>query len=169
MKKLILFDIDGTLLTTDGAAGRAFEAALIDVYGTAGPIGEVSFAGKTDPQIAHELMGRAGVPEPDVHAGLTDLWERYLEYFDRELVSTEVRVFAGVAECLDLVEERADEAILGLLTGNIRDGAQRKIDAAGLDTMICRSANVTVVGTMTTVPPTTTTPIPPPAVTKGIA
>lgn len=48
MKKLLLFDIDGTLLTTDGASGRAFESALIDVYGTAGPIGEVSFAGKTD-------------------------------------------------------------------------------------------------------------------------
>jgi len=59
MKKLVLFDIDGTLLITDGAAGRAFAAAMVDVYGTAGPVEEVSFAGKTDPQIAHELLAHA--------------------------------------------------------------------------------------------------------------
>ena len=78
MKKLLLFDVDGTLLTTDGAAGRAFESALIDVYGTAGPIGEVSFAGKTDPQIAYELLEGAGIPthgESDADGSLGPLPE----------------------------------------------------------------------------------------------
>ena len=132
MKKLLLFDVDGTLLTTDGAAGRAFESALIDVYGTAGPIGEMSFAGKTDPQIAYELLEGAGIPRPTVKAMLTDLWDRYLKHLDDELVSSVVRVFPGVAECLNYIETQSDQAVLGLLTGNIEHGAQRKLDASGL-------------------------------------
>ena len=132
MKKLLLFDIDGTLLTTDGAAVRAFESALIDVYGTAGPIGEVSFAGKTDPQIAYELLERAEIPRPMVETRLPDLWDRYLKHFDDELLSSIVRPIPGVVECLNHIEAKADQALLGLLTGNIEDGAQRKLDASGL-------------------------------------
>jgi|AP48_1055490.scaffolds.fasta_scaffold24219_2 phosphoglycolate phosphatase-like HAD superfamily hydrolase len=132
MKKLLLFDIDGTLLTTDGASGRAFESALIDVYGTAGPIGEVSFAGKTDPQIAYELLEHAKIPRSVVKAKLEDLWNRYLKHFDNELLSSVVRPFPGVAECLNHIESKADQALLGLLTGNIEPGAQRKLDASGL-------------------------------------
>ena len=132
MKKLLLFDIDGTLLTTDGASGRAFESALIDVYGTAGPIGGVSFAGKTDPQIAYELLEHAEIPRSVVKAGLEDLWNRYLKHFDNELLSSVVRPFPGVVECLDRIESKADQALLGLLTGNIEPGAQRKLDASGL-------------------------------------
>jgi phosphoglycolate phosphatase-like HAD superfamily hydrolase len=132
MKKLLLFDIDGTLLTTDGASGRAFESALIDVYGTAGPIGEVSFAGKTDPQIAYELLGHTEIPRSVVEARLGDLWTRYLKHFDNELVSSLVRPFPGVVECLNHVESKADQALMGLLTGNIEPGAQRKLDASGL-------------------------------------
>ena len=132
MKKLLLFDIDGTLLTTDGASGRAFESALIDVYGTAGPIGEVSFAGKTDPQIAYELLGHTEIPRSVVKARLEDLWTRYLKHFDNELVSSLVRPFPGVVECLNHVESKAGQALMGLLTGNIEPGAQRKLDASGL-------------------------------------
>jgi phosphoglycolate phosphatase-like HAD superfamily hydrolase len=132
MKKLLLFDIDGTLLTTDGASGRAFESALIDVYGTAGPIGEVSFAGKTDPQIAYELLEHAEIPRSVVKAGLEDLWNRYLKHFDNELLSHIVRPFPGVVECLNHIESKTGQALLGLLTGNIEPGAQRKLDASGL-------------------------------------
>ncbi|MHC4830534.1 MAG: HAD family hydrolase [Planctomycetota bacterium] len=132
MKRLVLFDIDGTLLSTDGAAGRAFEAAMIDVYGTAGPIRDVSFAGKTDPQIAHELLSRAGVDRARIEGGLPRLWDGYLERFDAELAVTPVRVFPGVVELLEFVESRPDEATTGLLTGNIKDGARRKLDASGI-------------------------------------
>jgi len=132
MKRLVLFDIDGTLLSTDGAAGRAFEAAMIDVYGTAGPILDVSFAGKTDPQIAHELLSRAGLDRARIDEGLPRLWDGYLERFVDELARTPVRVFPGVMAFLDLIESRADEATTGLLTGNIEEGARRKLDAAGI-------------------------------------
>ena len=56
MKRLVLFDIDGTLLTAQGAPRRAFHRAMLEVYGTAGPIATHRFDGKTDPQIARELL-----------------------------------------------------------------------------------------------------------------
>ena len=132
MKKLLLFDIDGTLLTTDGAAGRAFESALIDVYGTAGAIGDVSFAGKTDPHIAYELLESTGIGRPTVKTKLADLWDCYLKHLDDELVSSIVRVFPGVAECLNHIETQPEKPVLGLLTGNIERGARRKLDASDL-------------------------------------
>ena len=50
MRRLILFDIDGTLLSTNGAAKRAFHRALLEVYGVTGPIATHPFDGKTDPR-----------------------------------------------------------------------------------------------------------------------
>ncbi len=132
MRKLVLFDIDGTLLSTEGAAARAFLAGLEEVFGTAGPVGEVSFAGKTDPRIAHELMSRAGLGHDEIERGLPLLWERYIANLDRELRSIPVLVYGGVEACVELVEQRSEAAVLGLLTGNIEAGARRKLDASGI-------------------------------------
>jgi phosphoglycolate phosphatase-like HAD superfamily hydrolase len=132
VRKLVLFDIDGTLLSTEGAAARAFLDALDEVFGTAGPVGEVSFAGKTDPRIAHDLMSLAGLDRDEIERGLPELWKRYIGNLDRELLRTPVRVYPGVEACVELVERRSETAVLGLLTGNIEAGAQRKLDASGI-------------------------------------
>ena len=63
MTKLVLFDIDGTLLWTDGAGRRAINQALLEEAGTAGPIDSFRFDGKTDPQIVRELLAMAGHPD----------------------------------------------------------------------------------------------------------
>jgi len=131
MRHLVLFDIDGTLLSTNGAAGRAFAAALTEIFGTSGPLGEVSFAGKTDPQIAHELMAAAGLPRRRVEEQLPALWSRYLDRLEEELREAAVRVFPGVEEILEIAASH-DGAVPGLLTGNIEAGARRKLDAAGI-------------------------------------
>src|SRR5260370_7321466 len=83
--KLVLFDIDGTLLGTDGAGRRAIHRALLDETGTAGPIEQYRFDGKTDPQIIGELLALAG------HAGAADracidaVCRRYVEHLRAEL------------------------------------------------------------------------------------
>jgi len=132
MRKLVLFDIDGTLLSTNGAAGRAFADALIEVFGTTGPLESTSFAGKTDPQIAYELLAGAGLTRAQVAPLLGDLWRGYVARLDAALREVEVEVYPGVVELLDLVARRADEAIMGLLTGNIMEGARSKLDASGI-------------------------------------
>ena len=132
MRRLVLFDIDGTLLTADGAGKRALQQALVEVFGTTGPIDSYSFAGRTDPQIVHTLMSAAGLPRDDVERRLPGLWTRYIANLRREMEHTEVEALPGIPELLRRVEGAAGEVVMGLLTGNIEDGARIKVDAAGL-------------------------------------
>ena len=130
--KLVLFDIDGTILHGGGAGKRAVTRALIDVFGSAGP-SEHRFDGKTDPQIVRELMRHAGHEDPHIDAKMPELLERYLQYLDEELRSPPFsRVLPGVGELLDALETRRD-VVLGLLTGNLAPGARAKLTAVGID------------------------------------
>jgi phosphoglycolate phosphatase len=131
--KLVLFDIDGTILLTDGAGKRAIHRALMDVFGSTGPA-DHRFDGKTDPQIVRELMRIAGHADDHIDARMTGLFERYVDYLQDELRTgyADVRVMPGVLELLDALEAR-DDATLGLLTGNLVEGARAKLTAAGID------------------------------------
>ena len=131
MHRLILFDVDGTLLSTNGHAGEAFGMALRETFGTAGPIEHYPWAGKTDPQIVFELLGDAGIPRAEVEPRLSEVFDRYCDYLARVLSPANTRALAGVRELLDALHRRSDVAV-GLLTGNIRRGADIKLHAAGL-------------------------------------
>jgi phosphoglycolate phosphatase-like HAD superfamily hydrolase len=130
---LILFDIDGTLLWTDGAGRRAIHAALIEVFGTTGP-SDYWFDGKTDRQIVRDLMRREGHGDPHIDASMDALFARYAERLREELrdPAHPPLLLPGVMPLLDALEARADVA-LGLLTGNIIEGAQAKLSAVGID------------------------------------
>lgn len=129
MKRLVLFDIDGTLLT-GGPAKGAFETALRQVFGTAGPSGRHPFAGKTDPQIARELLRLAGFNDGEIESGFPALWEAYLSELEARLPESPMQVLPGVPEVLD---QLAREGVaLGLLTGNILPGARLKLTSARL-------------------------------------
>jgi phosphoglycolate phosphatase-like HAD superfamily hydrolase len=131
--RIVLFDIDGTLLWTNGAGRRAITRALELECGTPGPPGH-RFDGKTDPQIVRELLQAAG------HAGADDeerwwaVCNRYVAELERELARPghHTKVFPGVARLLDQLEER-EAVLLGLLTGNLAQGARLKLKSAGLD------------------------------------
>jgi phosphoglycolate phosphatase-like HAD superfamily hydrolase len=129
--KLVLFDIDGTLLLTNGAGKRAVHRALIDVFGSTGPE-DHRFDGKTDPQIVRELMRIVGHGDEHIDASMQRLFELYVRYLDDELETTQASVYPGVYELLDALEERED-VTLGLLTGNLADGARAKLAAVGID------------------------------------
>ncbi len=132
--KLVLFDIDGTILWSDGAGRRAMETALLDTYGVPGAP-DVRYDGKTDPQIVRESMLAQGIAEPDVQAGLPRAIARYVELLEREIATGESTptVFPGITALLDELHARED-VLLGLLTGNVVQGAQIKLGAAGVDT-----------------------------------
>lgn len=134
MKRLILFDIDGTLLSTNGGAKRAFHRAMLEVFGTAGSIAALPFDGKTDPQIARELLTGAGMTDAAVDRGLPDLWPVYLRELAAELARPghATTRFPGVVRLLDALQANGDEFLIGLLTGNIEPGVALKLDSAGL-------------------------------------
>lgn len=135
MKRLVLFDIDGTLLTAQGAPRRAFHRAMLEVYGTAGPIATHRFDGKTDPQIAHELLLAAGLPAAAIAGSLAALWSTYVRELSIEFAQPTHRtiVLPGVPALLQRLETSRD-VMLGLLTGNIRDGATLKLASANIRT-----------------------------------
>lgn len=131
--KLVLFDIDGTILWTDGAGRRAIHRALTEIFGGTGPE-SYWFDGKTDRQIVRDLMRLEGHGDEHIDARMDALLDRYVEYLERELAHPDHRpqLFEGVGALLDALEARGD-VVLGLLTGNLERGARVKLDAVGID------------------------------------
>ena len=131
--KLVLFDIDGTILGSDGAGRRAMEGALSHVFGSPGDP-RYRYDGKTDLQIARELMRLEGHDDEAIDARREAVLAGYLERLRRELDTDDrhVHLLPGVPALLDALEPRAD-VVLGLLTGNVAEGAATKLGAAGID------------------------------------
>ena len=131
--KLVLFDIDGTVLLSDGAGKRAVHRALVEVYGTTGPV-DYRFDGKTDPQIVRELLRHDGHADDHIDDQMPRAISRYVEMLAEELGDPGFtpRALPGVARLLDALTARSD-AIVGLLTGNVVEGARAKLAAVGID------------------------------------
>jgi phosphoglycolate phosphatase len=132
-RRLVLFDIDGTLLWSDGAGRRAIHRALIEVFGETGPE-DHRFDGKTDPQIVRELMRGAGHEDTLIDERMDPLFARYVTCLREELQDPahQAVTLPGVLELLDKLAAR-DDVTLGLLTGNLVEGARAKLEAVGID------------------------------------
>lgn len=130
--KLVLFDLDGTLLWTDGAGRRAIHRALVETLGTAGPIDGFRFDGRTDGEIVQRLAEGAGL-EPTTER-VDGVLARYVAILEDELARPTQRtsVYPGILQLLEALEARAD-CLLGLLTGNVRPGARLKLASGGID------------------------------------
>ena len=129
--KLLLFDIDGTLVHSGGQAKPVFAAAMQEVYGTAGEIDGYDFSGKLDPRIVVDLLAGAGVERETIDGRLDALRENYLARLERSLEPARMRVMPGIRELLPALAGR-DDLVLGLLTGNWRGGARIKLGRVGL-------------------------------------
>ncbi|MBX3251891.1 MAG: HAD hydrolase-like protein [Myxococcales bacterium] len=127
---VVLFDVDGTLVTTGGAGRRAMRHAFGEVCGAPHALDGVKLGGKTDPMILREGLTLIGQPfDPDV---VERVLEVYLARLEEELPrSTGYRVFHGVLSLLERLE--ADAHAVGLGTGNVERGAYLKLARAGLD------------------------------------
>jgi phosphoglycolate phosphatase len=130
MRTLILFDIDGTLVR-GGPARVAFEAAMLETFGTAGAIDSHEFSGKTDPQIARELLTGAGMEDDSIDAGLAELWDRYIGEFEARVGGNPMKLLPGVESLIETLRAEPEVA-LGLVTGNIARGARAKLGSVGL-------------------------------------
>jgi len=130
--RLVLFDIDGTLLTDRGAARDAFANALASVYDYRGEVSRYDFSGRTDPQIARMVLRDADWSVDEIDARLPRLWDEYLEGLAERATPERVRALPGIRELLAELAPHAS-VILGLLTGNIEPGARLKLGGASLN------------------------------------
>jgi phosphoglycolate phosphatase-like HAD superfamily hydrolase len=134
VESLVLFDIDGTLVWTDGAGRSAIGEALLSEMGSTGPIDDYRFDGKTDPQIVVDLMTAAKHPDAGSAEHIEAVCRRYLNLLRHELDERRktIQVYPGIESLLRALEARAD-TVVGLLTGNLEEGARLKLSAAGID------------------------------------
>ncbi len=123
MPRLLLFDIDCTLVDTGGAGMAALKEAACELFGAEGP--ELDLAGSTDLGIVRGMLDHFGSD-----LALEEFYRTYLTKLEPNLAAFEGRVLPGVRELLDWLEKSG--ATLGLLTGNIAAGAKAKIDYYGL-------------------------------------
>jgi len=131
--KLILFDIDGTLLLSLGAGRRALVAAMSeDVPHIEAAAARIRFDGKTDPQIVREMLAATGESADD-DARIAAILDRYVDCLRRELSRPGHRtdIMPGVVELLDRLEAE-EAALLGLLTGNVAVGAGLKLESGSI-------------------------------------
>lgn len=132
-RKLVLFDIDGTILLTAGAGRRAIVAAISEEVGPSAALNQVRFDGKTDPQIVTELLEAAGHRGPHEQQRIEAICSRYVTLLQHELErpASRTTIMPGVHSLLDRLEK--ESVLLGLLTGNMAQGAALKLRAGGLD------------------------------------
>jgi phosphoglycolate phosphatase-like HAD superfamily hydrolase len=130
--RLFLFDIDGTLVTARGAGRAALQEALQQTYGTAGDIDRYDFRGKTDPRIVFDLMQGAGLAADAIEASMSACFDAYTTRLEQQIGDgSRVIVLPGIAEVVRALSAR-DDALVGLLTGNIEAGARVKLRSTGL-------------------------------------
>jgi len=129
--RLVLFDVDGTILSSGPKGRDAFTQALRTVFGTEGAVSTYRFEGKLDPVIIDELMCAAGVAREVVAARTEEALRLYLDLLEQALAVQKPALKPGVKELVECVSSSTG-AVNALLTGNVERGARIKLTAAGL-------------------------------------
>jgi phosphoglycolate phosphatase len=122
--RLLLWDIDGTLLTSSGAGMRALEVALTRVFGLQGSLADIEYAGRTDRWILRQVFAKFDLPASEEN--FARYIEGYIAELPAELARSTARVLPGIPSLLDQAAARPD-ITQGLLTGNLRRGAEAKL------------------------------------------
>jgi phosphoglycolate phosphatase-like HAD superfamily hydrolase len=131
-RRLVLFDIDGTLLSAAGVSASALRDALLRHFGTEGAFAGYDYSGKTDPQIVRELMRPAGFDGAVIEERMEATLDSYLELLRIRLRPEDVRPKPGMS-ALVLALASDPRISLGLLTGNVEPGARLKVEPMGLN------------------------------------
>jgi len=131
-KKLVLFDIDGTILLGGPLWKECFLSALHH-YFPEFKFPKISFSGKTDIQICREMMAQAQFSAAEIENSMLKVVDLYIEKAHQESLrrTHEVTVLPGVRTLLEALRDHPD-VLLGLLTGNVKKGADTKLGCVGL-------------------------------------
>ena len=135
MKKLVLFDIDGTLIKSNRVGTKSMMRTIEEFLGTSEPFKKVNMSGKCDWGIWRDALALEGYSHDEVDAHLPDLWRSYTANLAHVLASDEYadpEAQPGLRPLLEALYAR-DDVLLGLLTGNIEPAAWLKLGKVGLD------------------------------------
>ncbi len=128
-KRLLLFDIDGTLIASGGAGEHALRLGIKDRFGIDEDFRGIEIAGRTDSGIARQFFAKHALP--DTPGNTAAFFESYLDHLAILLPKKEGRLLPGILELLDALKARAD-IVLALLTGNLARGAELKLTHYGV-------------------------------------
>ncbi len=128
-RRLVLFDIDGTLITSGGAGEGALIDAMKSLFGVEEDFRDITLAGATDALIARALLEKHAIEASEENC--VRLLDRYLEHLTERMPRHEGFLLPGILELLESLRLRNDVA-LGLLTGNLSRGAEIKLTHFGV-------------------------------------
>ena len=123
-KRLLLWDIDATLITSGGAGEKALKRIIAERFGVRDDLRDIEIAGRTDTGIAASILRKYQI-EPTAE-NVAEFLDEYIHHLAKLLPEISGRVLPGVAEVLERLHQNPDR-VLALLTGNVRRGAELKL------------------------------------------
>lgn len=127
--KLLLFDIDGTLIDTGGAGSRSLNISFEELFFIKDAFKDINMAGKTDIQIIKEGMMRHGIPQDE--SVIRKIIKTYIKNLSIQIKNNNKHLKPGIKTLLELLSK--SNYAIGLLTGNIEKGARIKLEPFGLN------------------------------------
>ncbi|KZK73558.1 MAG: hydrolase [Pelodictyon luteolum] len=131
-RKLVLFDIDGTLLNVGPVNRRVIQDALLEVYGTEGTAATHSFAGRMDNIIIHEVLEDTGLTRTEIEAKFERAKQTYIDLFRKRATKEDITLTLGIRTLLERLQTHSG-IIVGLLTGNFEASGRHKLQIPGIN------------------------------------
>jgi phosphoglycolate phosphatase-like HAD superfamily hydrolase len=127
--KFILFDIDGTLIDSGGAGTKSLSLAFMEMFSVKDAFRTISMAGKTDLQIIREGLELYNIDH--TNGIIPEFCRKYLKHLRIQMMNGKGYIKSGIKEALEALKPD-EEIVLGLLTGNVKEGARIKLEYFGL-------------------------------------
>src|SRR5438046_7080076 len=128
-RRLLLFDIDGTLIHSGGAGVHALKSAFRERFGIADDLHGIEIAGMTDSGIVISILNKHKIPA--TNENISGFLDSYVHFLSLELPRRKGKLLPGVLKLLEKLKARP-HVVLGLLTGNVSRGAQLKLEHYGV-------------------------------------
>lgn len=130
MNKLVLFDIDKTLISSNKIHETAFSVAFKVVYGVDTDINTINHPGMTDKQIIIEVLKKKGLKEDFILSKLDQCIKVMVDYFNKNIGGSKIFLYEGVKDLLELLNK--ENILMGLVSGNLEDIARGKLKVVGV-------------------------------------
>ncbi len=128
-RRLLLFDIDGTLITSGGAGEQSLKNAMQDAFGIPEDLQGINLAGATDGLISRQMLEKSNLPVTPEN--ITALLDAYLHNLKQRMPLHKGRLLPGIIQLLEELRKH-ESCVLALLTGNVARGAEIKLSHYGV-------------------------------------